>query len=88
VLLAPLPDTHTAIDLRDTLTRLIARLPAELMRSLAWDQGNQMAQNAQFVVESGLHVYYCDPPSPWQRGSNENSAPLMEPMLVFGAGSG
>jgi IS30 family transposase len=84
VLLAPLPDTHTAFDLRDTLTELIARLPAELLRSLAWDQGKEMAQHAQFTIESGLQVYFCDPHSPWQRGSNENTNGLLRQYLPKG----
>ncbi len=84
VLLAPLPDSHTAIDLRDTLTEVIARVPAELLRSLAWDQGKETAQHAQFTVEFGLQVFFCDPHSPWQRGSNENTNGLLRQCLPKG----
>jgi len=84
VLLAPLPGTHTAIDLRATLTELIARLPDQLKRSLTWDQGKEMAHHAAFTVDTGLQVYFCDPHSPWQRGSNENSGGLLRQYLPKG----
>ncbi len=73
VLLAPLPDTHKAVEVRELLTSMIATLPTELKRSLTWDQGNEMAQHAQFTLDTGLQVYFCNPHSPWERGSNENT---------------
>jgi len=77
VLLAPLPDTHTSIDLRQTLTPMIASLPEQLRRTLAWDQGSEMAGHAQIAIDAGIEIYFCDPHSPWQRGSNENTNGLL-----------
>ena len=54
-------------------TAAIARLPEQLRKSLTWDQGKEMAEHARFSIDSGVEVYFCDPSSPWQRGSNENT---------------
>ena len=62
---------------RDALTSTIATLPEQLRRSLTWDQGAEMAQHAQLRIDSGLHVFFCDPRSPWQRGTNENTNGLL-----------
>lgn len=56
---------------RDAITRTITILPQELRRSLTWDQGAEMAQHARLKVDAGVKVYFCDPQSPWQRGTNE-----------------
>ena len=77
VLLAPLPDTHTAIDLREALTPMIASLPEQIRRTLTWDQGKEMAEHAQIAIDAGIGIYFCDPHSPWQRGSNENTNGLL-----------
>ena len=61
----------------DALAKSITTLPAQLRRSLTWDQGSEMAEHRRFTVESGVDVYFCDPQSPWQRGSNENTNGLL-----------
>jgi IS30 family transposase len=77
VMLIALPNGHTADVVADALAAKIIELPAQLRRSLTWDQGKEMAQHARFTVETGLPVYFCDPKSPWQRGSNENTNGLL-----------
>lgn len=68
---------HGAEAVRDAIARTITTLPQELRRSLTWDQGTEMAQHARLKVETGVQVYFCDPQSPWQRGSNENTNGLL-----------
>jgi IS30 family transposase len=73
VMLVALPDGHRADVVADALAERITTLPEQLRRSLTWDQGPEMAAHARFTVETGVAVYFCDPRSPWQRGSNENT---------------
>jgi IS30 family transposase len=68
---------HGAEAVRDAITNTIMDLPTHLRRSLTWDQGAEMAQHAQLQVDTGLEVYFRDPQSPWQRGSNENTNGLL-----------
>jgi IS30 family transposase len=68
---------HGAEAVRDAITRAIGSLPAQLRRSLTWDQGGEMSQHAQLTIDTGLQVYFCDPRSPWQRGTNENTNGLL-----------
>jgi IS30 family transposase len=68
---------HGAEAVRDTITRTITCLPEHLRRSLTWDQGAEMAQHANLRIDTGLCVYFCDPQSPWQRGTNENTNGLL-----------
>jgi len=68
---------HGAEAVRDAITRSIITLPTELRRSLTWDQGAEMAQHDRLRIEAGVQVYFCDPQSPWQRGTNENTNGLL-----------
>ena len=68
---------HGAEAVRDATAAAIVTLPEQLRRSLTWDQGAEMAQHAQLRIDSGLAVYFCDPHSPWQRGTNENTNGLL-----------
>jgi len=68
---------HGAEAVRDEIARVIVTLPDHLRRSLTWDQGSEMAQHAQLRIDTGLAVYFCDPQSPWQRGTNENTNGLL-----------
>ena len=68
---------HGAQAVRDAITRTITSLAEQLRRSLTWDQGAEMAQHARLRVEAGVAVYFCDPHSPWQRGTNENTNGLL-----------
>ena len=68
---------HGAAAVRDAITRVIQTLPAQLRRSLTWDQGAELAEHAQLRLDTGLAVYFCDPQSPWQRGTNENTNGLL-----------
>jgi IS30 family transposase len=68
---------HGAEAVRDAIAAAITTLPEQLRRSLTWDQGAEMAQHAQLRIDTGLQVYFCDPQSPWQRGTNENTNGLL-----------
>jgi transposase, IS30 family len=68
---------HGAEAVRDSIACTITSLPEQLRRSLTWDQGAEMAQHARLKVDTGLHVYFCNPHSPWQRGTNENTNGLL-----------
>ena len=85
VLLAPLPGRHTAELARMSLAEMIATLPLSLRRSITWDRGNEMAQHAQFKTQTDLPIYFCDPQSPWQRGTNENTNGLLRQYWPKGA---
>jgi IS30 family transposase len=84
VLLLHLPDDHTAASVRRAATNTILELPAALRRSLTWDQGREMAQHATFTVDTDVQVYFCDPHSPWQRPTNENTNGLLRQYLRKG----
>jgi len=68
---------HGAEAVRDAIAAAISKLPEQLRRSLTWDQGAEMAQHAQLRIDTGVQVYFCDPQSPWQRGTNENTNGLL-----------
>jgi len=77
VMLVKIPGRRTAEEVNAALTAKVQTLPAALKRSLTWDQGKEMAEHAQFTIDTGVQVYFCDPRSPWQRGSNENTNGLL-----------
>jgi IS30 family transposase len=68
---------HGAEAVSEAITRAITTLPEQLRRSLTWDQGAEMAQHARLKIDAGVQVYFCDPHSPWQRGTNENTNGLL-----------
>jgi IS30 family transposase len=77
LMLIALPDGHRADQVADALATQILTLPRQLRRSLTWDQGKEMADHARFTIDTGVQIYFCDPRSPWQRGSNENTNGLL-----------
>jgi len=77
VMLVALPHGRTAEAVRTALAERILTLPEQLRRSLTWDRGKEMTEHVRFTVDTGVQVYFCDPHSPWQRGSNENTNGLL-----------
>ena len=84
VMLFKLPPGINAESARVGLTQKILTLPENLRRSLAWDQGREMKEHVRFTIDTGLQVYFCDPRSPWQRGSNENTNGLLRQYFPSG----
>jgi len=79
--------THRdAEHVREVLEQLIQTLPRHLWRSLTWDQGKEMTQHQRFSIDTGIPIYFCDPHSPWQRGSNENTNGLLRQYFPKGTG--
>ncbi|WP_442912793.1 IS30 family transposase [Kutzneria sp. CA-103260] len=85
VMLVHLPGRRDAQTVRDGLIATMATLPAHLRRSLTWDQGVEMARHHEFSMATGMPVYFCDPHSPWQRGSNENTNGLLRQYFPKGS---
>jgi IS30 family transposase len=84
VLLLHLPAGRDAHLVEQAMREAISTLPAELTRSITWDQGKEMAYHADFTIATGIPVYFCDPHKPWQRGSNENTNGLLRQYLPKG----
>ena len=77
VMLAHLPNGHAGTQVRDALVTTMLTMPAHLRRSLTWDQGSEMSAHNLITIDADLPIYFCDPASPWQRGSNENTNGLL-----------
>ena len=76
-ILVPLASGHTATRVAEALTRVFAGLPRKIRRTLTWDQGNEMFQHERVETDTGVQIYFADPHSPWQRGTNENTNGLL-----------
>jgi IS30 family transposase len=84
VMLLHLPGGHTAEIVQEAMVNKMATLPEQLRLSLTWDQGKEMANHIQIAEATGMQIYFCDPHSPWQRGSNENTNGLLRQYLPKG----
>jgi transposase, IS30 family len=84
VMLLHLPEGRDAHRVEQAMRQAITALPAELARTITWDQGIEMAYHADFTIATGIPVYFCDPHAPWQRGSNENTNGLLRQYLPKG----
>jgi IS30 family transposase len=84
LMLLHLPDGREALKVNEAMTHAIGALPADLVRSITWDQGTEMSAHVAFKVATGVQVYFCDPHSPWQRGSNENTNGLLRQYMPKG----
>lgn len=84
-MLLHLPGDHTAATVQDAIVAKMTQLPALLRKSLTWDQGSEMANHLAIAEATDLDIYFCDPHSPWQRGSNENTNGLLRQWFAKGS---
>ncbi len=84
VMLLQFPGGHTADAVNKEMAKAMGTLPAELARSVTWDQGTELNRHGAFTIATGIQVYFCDPHSPWQRGSNENTNGLLRQYMPKG----
>jgi IS30 family transposase len=85
VMLLHLPDNHGAEVVADAMVAKMSELPDQLRRTLTWDQGKEMAKHVEIAKSTGLAIYFCDPHSPWQRGTNENTNGLLRQYFPKGS---
>ena len=83
-LLLHLPDGRTGVDVEKAMRKAVKNLPKELSRSITWDQGVEMCRHLDFTLKTGIPIYFCNPHSPWQRGSNENTNGLLRQYMPKG----
>ena len=83
-MLLHLPNGHNAEAVRIAMQNAIQTLPDAIRRSITWDQGKELSQHAQFTIDTGIPIYFCDPHSPWQRGTNENTNGLLRQYMPKG----
>jgi IS30 family transposase len=83
-LLLHLPDGRTGVDVEKAMRKAVRTLPKELSRSITWDQGVEMCRHLDFTLKTGIPIYFCNPHSPWQRGSNENTNGLLRQYMPKG----
>jgi IS30 family transposase len=84
VMLLHLPDGRFPVHVDEAMRRAIRKLPKDLFQTITWDQGKEMHRHADFTVDTGIQIYFCDPHSPWQRGSNENTNGLLRQYMPKG----
>jgi IS30 family transposase len=84
VMLLHLPNGRFPVHVDEAMRRAIRKLPKELFQTITWDQGKEMHRHADFTVDTGIQIYFCDPRSPWQRGSNENTNGLLRQYMPKG----
>lgn len=84
VLLLHLPDGRGAEHVDAAMRHAIAKLPRQMFRTITWDQGKEMVRHAAFTIDTGIRIYFCDPHSTWQRGSNENTNGLLRQYMPKG----
>jgi len=84
VLLLHLPNGRDAVHVEAAMREAITALPGQLARTITWDQGTEMARHAEFTMATGIPIFFCDPHSPWQRGSNENTNGLLRQYMPKG----
>ena len=78
-------ERYSADEVREAMAKKILTLPETLRRSVTWDQGKEMASHARFTIDTGVQIYFCDPRSPWQRGTNENTNVLLRQYFPKGS---